>query len=72
MKECHLFASLILFLLSKEDLSPIYVALEYSLYKSTTFQNSLIVPLYFEHPPVLLNINCCLSLLLSVLLGLTK
>jgi hypothetical protein len=43
-----------------------------SLNEPAAFQNSVIVPLDLEHPPVLLNVNGGLALLLPPLLGLTN
>ena len=43
-----------------------------SLNEPATFQNGVVVPLDLEHPPVLLNVDCGLSLLLPPLLGLTN
>jgi hypothetical protein len=43
-----------------------------SLNEPAAFQNGVIVPLDLEHPPVLLDVDCGLALLLPPLLGLTN
>jgi hypothetical protein len=43
-----------------------------SLNEPAAFQNGVIVPLDLEHPPVLLDVDCGLALLLPPLLCLTN
>jgi hypothetical protein len=47
-------------------------ASEYSLDDPATFQDGLIVPLDFQHPPVLLDLNCSLAIFNSWFLSFTK
>ena len=58
--------------LLKEDHPALVIAAVYALYEPATFQNSLIIPLDFEHSPVLLDVNCRCTFLLTPFLGLTR
>lgn len=70
LKELNLFLVLFIFVLSEEALSPFGTPPD-SRDELAGVEDRLEVPLYFQHPPVLLDIYCSLLLLLSVLLRLT-
>lgn len=57
---------------TEEHHPALVVATVDSLNEPATFQNGVVVPLDLEHPPVLLNVDCGLTLLLPPLLGLTN
>ena len=72
MIESHLLVFAELLPPTEEHHPALVVATVDSLYEPATFQNGVVVPLDLEHPPVLLNVDCGLALLLPPLLGLTN
>jgi len=72
MIECHLLVLAQLLPLTEEHHPALVAATVDSLYEPAAFQNGVIVPLDLEHPPVLLDVDGGLALLLPPLLGLTN
>ena len=72
MIESHLLVLAQLLPLMEEHHPSLVVATVDSLYEPAAFQNGVVVPLDLEHPPVLLDVDCGLALLLPPLLGLTN
>ena len=72
MIERHLLVLAQLLPLTEEHHPALVAATVDSLYEPAAFQNGVIVPLDFEHPPVLLDVDGGLALLLPPLLGLTN
>ena len=72
MIECHLLVLAQLLPLTEEHHPALVAATVDSLYEPAAFQNGVIVPLDLEHPPILLDVDGGLALLLPPLLGLTN
>jgi len=72
MIERHLLVLAQLLPLTEEHHPALVAATVDSLYEPAAFQNGVIVPLDLEHPPVLLDVDGGLALLLPPLLGLTN
>ena len=70
VKKLELFGSFVLLSLPEEYVSASVASVD-SLNVATGVENLLVVPLNFEHAPVLLNVDGCQLLFLSVLLCLT-
>ena len=71
MIEGHLMRLTEILLLMKEHQPALVIATVHALDESAAFQNRVIVPLDFEHPPILLDGDGGIPLLLPPLLGLT-
>ena len=71
MMKGKLHFSIALFNIRKKDSSPTAKAAPHSLNAPAAIDDRLVVPLDLEHPPILLDSDCCIPFLLSVLLGLT-
>ena len=72
MIECHLLVLAELLPPMEEHHPALVIATVDSLNEPAAFQNGVIVPLDLEHPPVLLDVDGGLALLLPPLLGLTN
>lgn len=72
MIECHLLVLAELLPPTEEHHPALVIATVDSLNEPAAFQNGVIVPLDLEHPPVLLDVDGGLALLLPPLLGLTN
>jgi len=70
VEESHLHVLAAVLDALEEDAPALDEASECTLDKPTAPLNFLVVPLNLEHPPVLLDINRCLPLLVPPLLGL--
>ena len=63
---------LVLSLLLAHELAPTVITSEHPLDSQRCFQFVLMLPLLFEHSPVLLNGDCCSVFLISEFLGLVE
>ena len=70
--EGHLLVLAEFLLLTEEHHTALVVPAVHTLYESAALENGVVVPLDFEHPPVLLDVNRSLALLLPPLLCLTN
>ena len=71
MEEGHLHVLAAVLNALEEDAPALDEASEGTLNQPAAPLNFLVVPLNLEHPPVLLDVDCCLPLLVPPLLGLT-
>jgi hypothetical protein len=71
MEKRHLLRSFVFLLFSEEPHPAFGMPSVYALDESATFENSLVIPLNFEHPPVLLDVNRSGPFFFSVLLSLS-
>lgn len=72
MEECHLHLLIAVLCLCEEHQAALLITPVHSLNESAAFQNAVVVPLHFEHAPVLLDVNRGKSLLIPPLLCLTS
>ena len=69
--ESHLHVNIELLDAGKENASTFAISTPHSLDAATALNDGLEVPFNFEHTPVLLYVNCSISLLLAILFSLT-